>query len=513
MATVTELVTKFSFTGNLSKLVDFNTGLGKGIKLVSGLGLAVKAASTAIIAFTASTLNSIEPISRMARDTGVGIERIQELGYVAEVSGSSVDAMNSTLTEFSKKVGEASFKGVEQFQQLGINVRNSNGQLKSTDELLLEVGQKLSGLSSAQQIDIGTKLGIDKSVIGVITQSSEQINQLTLRARELGVVSGEQARAVERTTGALKTLQFGMNAIRQQIAIAFAPQLEELSNWFVKLIANNKELITKGLSRIGEFIFQVSKAITRLLPVIGLIIAAFALWKIVTIGLSGVLGVVLSPVVLITAGILALLLIVDDLIVAFRGGNSVIRKFFLEFFNFDIKPVLEGIVQGALDIVDNFINAWTNIFSAFDSIIKAVVALFKGDFDGVFQHLQDAFSNLVNAFYNLFKPFINWITSKLENILPDWAKELIFGDSVPSEQVSASATQVNESFTKLISDAQRSANGSSETNVNQEVNNTSTINIYTDNPEQAGREAGRAMSSSLDKSLKTANDQIKRGGR
>lgn len=225
------------------------------------------------------------------------------------------------------------------------------------------------------------------------------------------------------------------------------------------------------------------------------------------------LGVVLSPVVLITAGILALLLIVDDLIVAFRGGNSVIRKFFLEFFNFDIKPVLEGIVQGALDIVDNFINAWTNIFSAFDSIIKAVVALFKGDFDGVFQHLQDAFSNLVNAFYNLFKPFINWITSKLENILPDWAKELIFGDSVPSEQVSASATQVNESFTKLISDAQRSANGSSETNVNQEVNNTSTINIYTDNPEQAGREAGRAMSSSLDKSLKTANDQIKRGGR
>lgn len=514
MATVTELVTKFSFAGNLSKLTDFNAGLGKGIALVSGFAIATKAVSAAILGFTANTLNAIEPMTRLADNTGVGVERLQELQYAATTSGSSVDAINGTLTEFSKKVGEASIKGVEQFKQLGVNVKDANGQLKSTDVLLLEVGDKLRGLDKAKQIEIGSKLGIDKTVIGLITQSGDQLDQLSKRARQFGLITEEQAKSVQRTTSALKTLQFGMNAIRQQIAIAFAPQLEALSNWFVELIANNRDLIVNGLTRLGKIITTISAGINRLAPFIGVIVGGFIAWKIAALGVSGALAAINAVIKknIVVIAITAILLLIDDLIVAFKGGKSLIRDFFLEFFGWDITPTLKAIVDGITWLVGQVQKSVMAVVDFFASIFKGMFALATGDVDGFIGHFKDAFSGLVDGFYNMFKPFINWISEQIEKILPDWVKDALGIESAPSQQTTEAAAGINTGFDKLISDAMLASGGSGVV-INQTVNNNTNVTATANNPEQVAKDIGTSVNNNLQNGLKTANDQAKRGGR
>jgi len=581
MATVTEIVTKFSFLGNLDKLTKFNGEIGGAISKVAKMAVAVKGASATLAGFTTIALSTIEPIANLASETGVGIERVQELGYAASVSGSSIADFNSTLTEFSKKVGEASFKNVEQFKTLGINVKGANGELKSTDDLLLEVGGKLRNLSNSQQIEIASKLGINRSVIGLITQSSDEIQTLTERARRLGVVSEEQARLALRTNDAITTLKFGLGAIAQQIAIGFAPQLENMAKWFVELLEKNRDLIIKGFSVMGKTIDSLSQAINRLLPTFPLIIAGFLAWKVATLGVSKTTELLNAQFkrflpVLIIAG---LLLLLDDLIVAFRGGKSVIRDFFLEFLGFDIQPLLKDIWQGIKDIAENIKNAFKNAWNAVTSVFKGVIALFKGDTDGAINHLQNAFQSLIDAFYSFFKPFIdwgkeqlskiipievientidsiidifksaigvmvslltgdfdgaiqhikdafnsfvnllygiftpfiNWVTEKLSNILPDWALDLLGIDNGSGQKAQDAVSEINkqvEAFAtgRMQQQAGNTVNNSSSSSnatINQNIN-ISTADVQT---------AARVLPNAANNGIRSAAEQVNRGGR
>ena len=91
-----------------------------------------------------------------------------------------------------------------------------------------------------------------------------------------------------------------------------------------------------------ELVVDLVNALKRLAPFILATGVAFGIATIGTSGFATALGLVFFP----AAGILAALLILDDLIVAFQGGNSLIAKLFQELLGFDIQPVLKTIVSG-----------------------------------------------------------------------------------------------------------------------------------------------------------------------
>ena len=49
MAEVTELITKVSFEGSTSPLKNYNTSLGKSVKLLGAMGVALGAAAFAVV--------------------------------------------------------------------------------------------------------------------------------------------------------------------------------------------------------------------------------------------------------------------------------------------------------------------------------------------------------------------------------------------------------------------------------------------------------------------------------
>ena len=378
MAQVTELVTKFTFQGSTAPLGKFNDGLDGAISLLGKMVAGLVAVSAVINTLVISTLAGADSIGQLSINTGVAVEDLQELGFIASVSGSNAAALEGTIASLSQTIGQAAQKGSEDFARLGISVRDSRGEVKKADVILKEVAARFKqlGLSIQEQQSFAQALGIDASLIQMMNRTSAEMLALRKRAREFGIVTEDQQKNILEFNDSFTVLRFGMDAIRKQIAIGLSPAVKEMAEQFTDFLAANKDLIVDGFVKFGDGVTVILEALDRLKFVIGAIIALFIIWKIASIGLGVVLGAIFSPVVLITAGIIALLLIVDDLIVAFSGGKSVIRDFFLEFFGFDIAPILKGWLDGFKNFIGFVVSSFQSLASLISTIFGPYIDLF-----------------------------------------------------------------------------------------------------------------------------------------
>ena len=491
-------MTKFSFQGTSQPLNKYNEALGTSIKVMAGFATATLASAGAFAGFVTNVAKSFDPLTQLSRTTGVAVEEMQKLGFVASQNGSDINAVTSSIERLSAKLGEAAQKGSAEFSRLGISIRDANGEVRQADDVLMEVGQRFRemGLSRAEQISFAEKLGIDKSLIQTLNLSSESMDTLKKQAEDLGVVTQEEANAMADLTDSVTVLRYGFDSIKNSIAVGFAPVLQELAESFTDFLGRNKELISEGLQRVGMWITTLAQAIVRLMPVIIGIGAAFVAFKIYTLGVRGALALLFSPVTLIIAGITALLFIVDDLMVAFKGGESVIANFFESVFGIDIV----GVLTGWGEAIANFAGALKDAFvGAFDVVKDSLMGLFdffKSVFDNIMKGIS-AVTDTVSAVKSFFGFGDDEAEDKKENggSAIDKAKNLLgFGndEAVQPQQV------------PNFGQPQAPQGMASNNNVNQDVK----IEIKTDDPQTAGR----SVQNSLNEQQRDAQYQLKRGG-
>ena len=406
MAVVNEVVTRFSFQGDLRPQREFNAGLDSSIKLLAGVAAGITAASGAMFAWANSVFNTIDPMVQLSRETGVALESIQELGYAASVNGSSLDAVSASVREMTKRIGEFEQLGTgpakEVVENLGISFRDANGEIKAADQVMLELTDTMAGMRESERMNVLDKLGIDPSMIQLLSLTSEEVEGLRARAQRLGVVTQEQGDAVASYNDSLTTLRFGMQGIQNMVAVGFAPMMGDLVDRFVNLLEANQDLIMNGLNWLGEVVASTMGMLERMWPIFAAVAAGFAIAKVAAIGFGGVMSIILSPVVLWTAAILGAILIVDDLIVAFQGGESVIADFFESFFGIDIRPALQAIVAAVEETVALVIEVFSPAVDAIESMFKAVAAIIQGDFGAAWDHIGDAMASMVEYALGLF---------------------------------------------------------------------------------------------------------------
>jgi len=571
MAVVNEVVTRFSFQGDLRPQREFNTGLDSSIKLIAGVAAGITAASGAMFAWANSVFNTIDPMVQLSRETGVALESIQELGYAASVNGSSLDAVSASVREMTKRIGEFEQLGTgpakEVVENLGISFRDANGEIKAADQVMLELTDTMAGMRESERMNVLDKLGIDPSMIQLLSSTSEEVEGLRARAQRLGVVTQEQGGAVASYNDSLTTLRFGMQGIQNMVAVGFAPMMGDLVDRFVNLLEANQDLIMNGLNWLGEVVASTMGMLERMWPIFAAVAAGFAIAKVAAIGFGGVMSIILSPVVLWTAAILGAILIVDDLIVAFQGGESVIADFFESFFGIDIRPALQAIVAVVEETVALVIEVFSPAVDAIKSMFKAVAAIIQGDFGAAWDHIGDAMASMVEfalglfttlaegagaimkavaglmvegfmiAFDKLagaFQAWVDWVRGMFQdmldgimgmwdtvtnyikglmmNILPDWAINLISDDQEaerPTLSDSRQTAMADEQAVNLPFDRDTAVDRSTtQQSWNSNIDQNVEINISTNDSERAGA----AVQDALQRQMEDTRTMSNRGG-
>jgi hypothetical protein len=528
---VNELVSRFTFLGSLSPQMDFNKGLAQSITLLGGVATAAIASAGGLFAFVAAGTEASDKLTDISTETGVTVEALQELGFAAELSGSSSEQMTQSLAGLSKVAGDAARgleRGKKAFDELGISVKDSSGKVKTADVLFGELADKFRqlGTDSATQKSIIASLGLDPSTLQLLNATSEEVGALVAQARALGVVTTEQAEASAKFQDSLAISKYGVSALRQQVAIGLAPAMTDVTNRFIGFLEANHELIEGGLKYLGEIIISTMGFIERMTPIVLAVGAAFAVASLATGGFATVMGIVLSPVVLITAAIVAVLLVVDDLITAFQGGQSVIADFFMEFLGVDIVPIMHGIYDAFMVMVDGVIALIGKLWDFWKQFTTALVQLFTGDWNAALDTLLGAFNTLGSAIMDIFggvfdflKNAVGQIFSSIKDaamsILPQWAIDLIGSGGSPGDVQGVAAPLPSGSGQDAwdvpgMNPNDAIAIGAPTSSVN---NNSVEQNVEIKITAPDAPAAGAAVGDALQDQLKTAKTQVNRGGR
>jgi hypothetical protein len=191
-------------------------GLADAAKNVNGLlaGIGVSLSAAGLAAMAKSAIDAADQLNKLSQKIGISVESLSTLRYAAELSDVSLETLQAGIRGLSQNISEASTgigDSAEMFKALGIAVKNADGSMKSTEDVLLQVANVFSkmedgAVKSALAVKLFGRGGLE--MIPFLNQGAAGINQLTAEAERLGLKltteTGQAAGAFKDNLTALK---------------------------------------------------------------------------------------------------------------------------------------------------------------------------------------------------------------------------------------------------------------------------------------------------------------------
>jgi hypothetical protein len=198
--------------------------------------LSVAAVVAGLVSITKAAIDQGDAFNKMSQKTGIAVEDLGKLQYAADLSGVSAEALQKGLTALAVgMVDAASGAGpmAEEYKKLGINLRNTDGTMKSSLDVLGELADRFQQMPDGVEktnlaVDIfGKKLGAE--MIPLLNSGAAGLKAMGDEAQSLGLVmSGELAKKSEEFNDNLSRLSKLSSAAGIEIANALIPSLNAL---------------------------------------------------------------------------------------------------------------------------------------------------------------------------------------------------------------------------------------------------------------------------------------------
>ena len=281
---------KFQLQAATDRLGMLGSVLGK-------LGPAGLIAGASIAALGVGITALVMPVARvgdeffkLSQKTGVSVEALTALDYAAKLSDVSAEGLTKALQKLSVAMFDTQINGVEgsaALKALGVSATDANGQIRPTEQVLLDLADKFSAMpdgadKAALAVKLFGKEGL--AIIPFLNQGREGITALMEEAQRLGLVMSEDAaRASEVFNDNLTRLSAIFEGVQRQIGAAVIPVLADFteqvilaqgetgsfSNELQRITANREatlaflESVASGLAFIAESAVLAKRVIAQ----------------------------------------------------------------------------------------------------------------------------------------------------------------------------------------------------------------------------------------------------------
>lgn len=219
-----------------------------GVTAATGLGLATRAA-----------LNYADEIGKMAQKVGMSTESLSRLEYAARLSDVSLGQLQVGLGQLAKNM-EAGSAGLD---ALGISAMTTDGRLRSTNEVFLEVAERFASIEdgagkTAIAMNIFGRSGAD--LIPLLNSGRDGLAEMATEADRLGItISGSTARSAERFNDSLTRINAALGGLTNQIAAGAAPRMADLTERMIDFYKESN--IVEGVVKAIDFVMtELAKA-------------------------------------------------------------------------------------------------------------------------------------------------------------------------------------------------------------------------------------------------------------
>lgn len=323
--------------------------------LVAGFGAAT-AAIGAVVAATAglqrafgvvadavsSVIAAGDALDNASKRTGMSVAALQEWQYAADRSGVSAEALQRSFMVLGRN---AAGKGAEGIEALGVATKNADGSLRAREAIFSDTIAALAGMTNGTARAAAAQKVFGKSgaeLLTLINEGPDGIARLRDRFHELG--GGLADDVVQNAADA----DDGLTDIRTAMASLEGVLVSDL----LPPIAS----LTSDLATLVGGVIEFLRTSSTLETILGGLTIAFGL-------LALAMAPILIPTVAIIAAFVGLFLIIEDIVTAFRGGQSVIG---------DWLAGLTGVGTAAEFFETAWANALANVTQGFAALLGIV---------------------------------------------------------------------------------------------------------------------------------------------
>lgn len=243
----------------------FQNEFSKYIKTI-GAQLAGIFAVQKILGWIGGLMQAQDEVQKLSIRLGETTEFLSEMQHVADLSGVSVEELNSAIERGNRNLAEFAETGAgeasDAFTKLGIEAKNSEGKLKSFEELLPEYAKGFAGIAdNSTKVNLAFKLfgRSGTSMLQIFDAGADGIEAMREEARKLNIsLSRDVVDKTADVNDAIGTMKKALNGLGYTFISVMADPLKNftdgLTDLFIELnvVANR---FKKFADRI-KFIFS-----------------------------------------------------------------------------------------------------------------------------------------------------------------------------------------------------------------------------------------------------------------
>lgn len=201
----------------------------------AAVAAAIVKVEKAMISMTKESAAFADNIITLSMQTGQSTQQLQEFAYASELIDVSVDTLQGSLTKLTNNMQDTmngTGNAKESFDKLGVSVINAvDGSMRSANDVFYETIDALGQVKNeterdAMSMDIFGRSAQDLNPL--IIQGSKTIKAYADEAHNMGYVLDDEAlSALGAVDDAYQRLQKTQEGVKNQLAVEFAPYLEE----------------------------------------------------------------------------------------------------------------------------------------------------------------------------------------------------------------------------------------------------------------------------------------------
>ena len=455
-----------------------SAGQKAGLNIAGGIGTALKSATGILAAGTAAVSGALvkgasdvaqygDNIDKMSQKMGLSAQSYQEWDAVMQHSGTSMEAMKSSM----KTLANAAQTNSKAFEELGISQQDL--ATMSQEQLFEATISALQNVENETQRTYlaGKTLGKGATELGaLLNTSAEDTQAMRDRVRELGgVMSDDAVKAAAQFQDNMQDLQTAISGIGRGIISQLLPSFNDILAGFTSLIAGEEgatEIISSGFQSLFTNLDSIASGIvdtmTQMMPSLIEGIATI-LPQIInmaaTLIISFAQALVTQMPTLLTTVLPALVTAAVQIVVAlgqalvesapalldaavqlfdmfknsFQGGDMLSKGAeILQGVLDGITQQLPGLLQKGIEIITNLANGILSnlprLITTAGTLITTFVSFLMQNYPTILQSGATLLLNLVNGIVNnlpqivsavaqMIASFVSTIASNLPTIL------------------------------------------------------------------------------------------------
>lgn len=334
-------------------------------------------------------------------------------------------------------------------EALGISVYDSEGNMRSMNDILGDLNKSMDGMTSAEKSNIiGTIFNKTdlSSVNALLANTGETWDSLQKSITESGGAAQQMADTqLDNLQGQITILKSALEGLAISFGELLMPAIKQIVGWVQKFVDWLNGL-SEGTKKTVVTIALLAAALGPVLIVIGKVISAVGTIMTVVPKIAGVINTVkgafaalnatmlANPIVLIIAAIAALVAAFIYLWnncdgfrqfwidlwenvkqVAITVWNAI-KEFFSQVWE-AIKTIFSTVFEVIKTLVTTYFNLYKTIIETVFNVIKTVITTIWEAIKGVFTTVFNVIKTLVTTYFNIYKTIIQTVLTVIQTVI------------------------------------------------------------------------------------------------